>query len=52
MHATDGDVEQGRTRLEDKLGIAEADAHADLGRRHQSELIIETGRALLNARNQ
>ena len=29
-HATDGDVEQGRVWLEDKLGNFEADAAADL----------------------
>ena len=30
-HATDADVEQGRVRLEDKLGNAKAGAAADLG---------------------
>ena len=35
-HATDADVEQGRVRLEDQLGNAEADTAADLGRHHQS----------------
>ena len=34
-HATDADVEQGRIRPEDRLGNAEADTAADLGRRHQ-----------------
>ena len=33
-HATDDDVEPGRVRLADKEGNAEADAAADLGRRH------------------
>ena len=42
-HATDTDVEQGRVRLEDQLGNAEADAAADLGRRHQSELNMDAG---------
>ena len=50
-HATDANVEQGRVRLEDKLGYAEADAAADLGWRHQSELLIDARRSLLNARN-
>ena len=31
-HATEADVEQGRVRLEDRLGILETDAAADLGR--------------------
>ena len=38
-HADDSGVQQGRVRLEDQLGNAEADAAADLGRRHQSELL-------------
>ena len=50
-HATDADVEQGRVLVEDQLGNAEADAAADLGRRHQSELLINTRRALLRVRN-
>ena len=37
--------------VEDKHGNAEADDAADLGRRHQPELLIDTWRALLNARN-
>ena len=49
-HATEADVEQGRVRLEDKLGNAEADTAADLGRRHQSERVMDARRALLNAR--
>ena len=35
----------------DKHGNAEAYDAADLGRGHQPELLIDTGRALLNARN-
>ena len=50
-HATDSDVELGRVRLEDKLGNAEADTAADLGKRHQSELLMDAGRVLLDARN-
>ena len=34
-HATDADVEQGRVLLEDRLGNAQADGAADVGRRHQ-----------------
>ena len=50
-HAHDSDVEQGRVRLEDQLGNAEADAAADLGRRHQSELLMDARRILLKVRN-
>ena len=52
-HATDADadVEQGRVRLEDELGNAEADTTADLGRRHQPELVMDVRRALLHARD-
>ena len=46
-HATDADVEQGRVRLEDQLGNAEADAAADMCRRHQSEDLIDAWRRLL-----
>ena len=49
-HATDTDVEQGRVRLEDQLGNPEADAAADLGRRHQSEVLTDARRRLLTAR--
>ena len=49
-HATNADVEQGRVRLEDQLGNAEADTAADIGRRHQSELLIDARRRLLKAR--
>ena len=48
-HAEDSDVQSGRVRLEDQLGNAEADAAADLGRRHQSEVLIDARRRLLEA---
>ena len=50
-HAEDSDVHQGRVRLEDQLGNAEADAAADLGRRHQSEVLIDARRRLLKVRS-
>ena len=50
-HAEDVDVQQGRVRLEDQLGNAEADAAADLGRRHQSEVLIDAWRRVLKARS-
>ena len=50
-HADDVDVRQGRVRLLDKQGNAEADAAADLGRRHQSEILIDARRRLLGARS-
>ena len=34
----------------DQQGNAEADAAADLGRRHQSEILIDARRSLLKAR--
>ena len=46
-HATEADVEQGR---EDRFGNAEADTAADLGRRHQSEEVMDVRRALINAK--
>ena len=46
-HAEDVDVQQGRVRLLDQQGNAEADAAADLGRRHQSEILIDAWRRLL-----
>ena len=49
-HASDSDVELDRVRLEDRLGNTEADAAADLGRRHQPEEVMDVRRALLNAR--
>ena len=50
-HAEDVDVQQGRDRLVDQQGNAEADAAADLGRRHQSEVLIDARRRLLKARS-
>ena len=50
-HAEDVDVQQGRVRLVDQQGNAEADAAADLGRRHQSEVLIDASRRLLTARS-
>ena len=50
-HAEDVDVQQGRVRLEDQVGNAEADAAADLGRCHQSDVLIDAGRRLLQARS-
>ena len=38
-------------RLADKEGNAEADAAADLGRRHQSEILMNARRRLLKVRN-
>ena len=49
-HAEDVDVQQGRVRLVDQHGNAEADAAADSGRRHQSEILINARRRLLQAR--
>ena len=49
-HAENVDVQQGRARLVDQHGNAEADATADLGRRHQSEALIDARRRLLQAR--
>ena len=43
-------MKQGRVRLEDRLGNIEPDAAADLGRRHQTEVVMDVRRALLNAR--
>ena len=48
-HATEADVEQGRVRLEDRLGIVETDAAADLGRRYQSEVVMDAWWTLLKA---
>ena len=50
-HAEDVDVQQGRVRLVDQQRNAEADAAADLGRRHQSEILIDAWRRLLKARS-
>ena len=40
-HAEDVDVQQGRVRSVDQQGNAEADAAADLARRHQSEILFQ-----------
>ena len=45
-HATETDVEQGRVRLEDRLGNIEANTPADLGR-HQPEAVMGIKRALV-----
>ena len=50
-HAEDSDVQQGRVRLVDQHGNAEADTAADLGRRHQSEVLIDARRRLFKARS-
>ena len=50
-HAEDIDVQQGRVRLVDKQGNVEADIAADLGRRHQDEVLIDARRKLLGARS-
>ena len=50
-HANDDDVLHGRVRLVDKQGNVEADLAADLGRRHQSEILINARRKLLQARS-
>ena len=50
-NAEDADVDQGRVRLVDRQGNAEADIAADLGRRHQDEVLIDARRRLLGARS-
>ena len=40
-----------KVRLVDKQGNGEADVVADLGRRHQSEILIDSRRKLLQARS-
>ena len=50
--ATDADVEQGRVSEEDKIGNDEADTAADLGRRPQSEAVMDARRVLLNGISQ
>ena len=49
-HAKDGDVQHGHVRLIDQQGNLEADIAADLGRRHQTEVLIDARRRLLQAR--
>ena len=50
-HAEDVDVQQGRVRLLDQQENSEADVAADLGRRHQSKVLIDARRRLLGARS-
>ena len=45
-HAKDDDVHHGWVRLMDQQGNVEADAAADLGRRHQTEMLINARRRL------
>ena len=49
VHAENVDVQEGRVRLVDQQENAEADEAADLGRRHQSEVLIDARRRLLGA---
>ena len=46
-HAKDDDVQHVHVRLIDQQGNVEADIAADLGRRHQTELLIDARRRLL-----
>ena len=46
-HAKDYDVQHGHVRLIDQQGNVEADIAADLGRRHQTEVLIDARRRLL-----
>ena len=50
-HAKDNDVQHGHVRLIDQQGNIEADIAADLGRRHQTEVLIDARRRLLQARS-
>ena len=50
-HAEVVDVQQGRVRLLDQQRNAEADNAADLGHRHQSEVLIDARRRLLGTRS-
>ena len=50
-HAEDVDVQQGRVRLVDQQGNAEADTAADLGRRHQSVVLIDARRSCFKTRS-
>ena len=50
-HAKDYDVQHGRVRLMDQQGNVEADIAADLGRRHQTEMLIDARRRLLQTRS-
>ena len=51
-HTEDVDVQQDRVRLVDQQENAEADAAAELSRRHQSEVLIDAWRRLLKARSE
>ena len=51
VKAEDVDVQQGRVRLVDQQGNAEADTAAHFGRRHQSEVLVDARRRLLTARS-
>ena len=50
-HAKDYDVQRGHVRLVDQQGNLEADIAADLGRRHQTEVLIDARRRFLQARS-
>ena len=50
-HATEIDIEQGRVRAEEKFGNDEAHDAADLGRRSQTERLIDARRALFCVRD-
>ena len=50
-HAAAFDVEQGRVRAEDRFGNHEADAAADMGRKSQSQQLLDAWRDLFTARD-
>ena len=50
-HAKGCEVRPGHVRLVDQQGNVEADIAADLGRRHQTEVLIDARRRLLQARS-
>ena len=50
-HAKDYDVQHGHVRLVDQQGNVDADIAADLGRRHQTEVLIDARRRLLQERS-
>ena len=50
-HAKDNEVQNGHVRLIDQQGNFEADIAAELGRRHQTEVLIDARRRLLGARS-
>ena len=49
-HAKDDDVQRGHVRSIDQQGNIEADIAADLGRRHQTDVLVDARRRLLQAR--